>query len=73
LRHSRIFPGKKGWKGAYRRWLAMVRFTRPAQQIVLQDYIDAVADAGAMVERLKNQIADLLPCRGCRSCIISIG
>jgi transposase len=61
LRHGRIYPGKKGWTGAYRRWLAMVRFTHPAQQIVLQDYIDAIADAEARVERLTGQIADLLP------------
>lgn len=61
LRHGRVYPGKKGWTGAYRRWLALVRFTHPAQQIVLQDYIDAVADAEARVERLTGQIADLLP------------
>lgn len=61
LRHGRIYPGKKGWTGAYRRWLALVRFTHPAQQIVLQDYIDAVAEAEARVERLTGQIADLLP------------
>lgn len=61
LRHGRIYSGKKGWTGAYRRWLAMMRFTHPAQQIVLQDYIDAVADAEARVERLTGQIADLLP------------
>ncbi len=61
LRHSRIYPGKKGWTGAYRRWLATVRFTHPAHQIVLQDYIDAVADAEARVERLTGQIAELLP------------
>ena len=61
LRHGRIHPGKKGWAGACRRWLATVRFTHPAQQIVLQDYIDAVADAEARVERLTGQIADLLP------------
>ncbi len=39
----------------------MVRFTHPAQQIVFQDYIDAVADAEARVERLTGQIAGLLP------------
>jgi transposase len=61
LRHGRIYPGKKGWTGAYRRWLSLVRFTHPAQQIVLQDYIDAVADAEARVERLTGQIAGLLP------------
>jgi transposase len=64
LRHGRVYPGKKGWTGAYRRWLAMVRFTHPAQQIVLQDYIDAIAEAEARVERLTGQIADLLPSWG---------
>lgn len=39
----------------------MVRFTHPAQQIVLQDYIDANADAEARVEHLTAQIAGLLP------------
>ena len=61
LRHGRIYPGKKGWTGAYWRWLAMARFTHPAQQIVLQDYIDSVSDAEARVERLTGQIAGLLP------------
>jgi transposase len=61
LRHGRIYPGKKGWTVAYRRWLTTVRFQHPAQQIVLQDYIGAVTDAEARVERLTGQIADLLP------------
>jgi transposase len=61
LRHGRIYPGKKGWTVAYRRWLATVRFDHPAQQIVLQDYVDAVGDAEARVEKLTGQIADLLP------------
>jgi len=61
LRHGRIYPGKKGWTKAYRRWLTTVRFAHPAQQIVLQDYIHAVTDAEARVERLTKQIADLLP------------
>jgi transposase len=61
LRHGRIYPGRKGWTKAYRRWLTTVRFEHPAQQIVLQDYIDAVTDAEARIERLTGQIADLLP------------
>jgi transposase len=61
LRHGRIYPGKKGWTVAYRRWLTTVRFQHPAQQIVFQDYVDAVADAEARVERLTGQIAGLLP------------
>jgi len=62
LRHGRIYPGKKGWTKAYRRWLTTVRFEHPAQQIVLQDYIHSVTDAEVRIERLTKQIADLLPC-----------
>ena len=61
LRHGRIHPGKKGWTKAYRRWLSTVRFEHSAQQIVLQDYVHAVTDAEARIERLTKQIADLLP------------
>lgn len=61
LRHGRVYPGKKGWTVAYRRWLTTVRFHHPAQQIVFQDYVDAVADVEARVERLTGQVADLLP------------
>jgi len=61
LRHGCVYPGKKGWTKAYRRWLTTVRFQHPAQQIVFQDYVDAVADAEARVEKLTGQIADLLP------------
>jgi transposase len=61
LRHGRVYAGKKGWTQAYRRWLTTVRFDHPAQQIVLQDYIHAVTDAEARVERLTRQIEDLIP------------
>ena len=52
LRHGRVYAGKKGWTQAYRRWLTTVRFDHVAQQVVLQDYIHAVTDAEARVERL---------------------
>lgn len=61
LRHGRIYPGKKGWTKAYRRWLTTVRFAHPAQQIVLQDYIHAVTDAEVRIERLTGQIVELTP------------
>lgn len=61
LRHGRVYPGKKGWTVAHRRWLTTVRFAHPAQQIVFQDYVEAVTDAEARVDRLTTQIADLLP------------
>jgi transposase len=57
-------PGRdpeRGWTRAYRRWLTMVRFDHPAQQIVLLDYIHAVEDAEARLARLEQQIEELLP------------
>ena len=61
LRHGRVYSGKKGWTRMYRRWLATVCFEHPAQQIVLQDYIDAVTDAEERVQRLTGQIEALVP------------
>ena len=52
LRHGRIYSGVRTWTQAYRRWLTTVRFDHPAQQIVLQDYIDAVTNAERRVDRL---------------------
>lgn len=46
LRHSRIFTGRKTWSPAHTRWLANQKFEHPAQQIVFQDHVDAVRDAG---------------------------
>jgi transposase len=61
LRHDRIYRGGRAWTLAYRRWLTTVRFAHPAQQIVLQDYIHAVHDAKARLDRLTRQIEELLP------------
>jgi hypothetical protein len=61
LRHGRIHSGVRTWTQAYRRWLTTVRFDHPAQQIVLQDYIDAVTDAERRVDRVTRQISEHLP------------
>jgi len=58
---DRIYRGPRGSTLAYRRWLTIVRFDHPAQQIVLQDYIHAVEDAEARRDRLTRQIEELLP------------
>jgi transposase len=43
LRHERIYPdGKKAWTKVHRRWLAEQSFAQPAQQIVLEESIEAV-------------------------------
>ena len=60
LRHGRVRKGKN-WTLAHRRWLATLRFEQPAQQIVLEDYIQAVEDAQARRDRLTAQIEALVP------------
>jgi transposase len=42
LRHERIYPNGKAWTKAHRGWLAGQNFTQPAQQIVLEESIEAV-------------------------------
>ena len=60
LRHDRVFTGRKTWSAAHRRWLAGLRFEHPAQQIVLQEQIDAVSQAEDRRERLGEQIRELV-------------
>ena len=61
LRHGRIFTGHRPWSRAHLRWLAGQAFNHPAQQIVFQDQVDAVADAQARLERLDRQLTDVVP------------
>ncbi len=60
LRYGRTGSAKPG-TFAYVRWLTTVHFTHPAQQIVLQNYIDAVTFAEQRRDRLTEQIRELLP------------
>jgi transposase len=61
LRHDRVFTGRKAWSPAHRRWLAGLSFAHPAQQIVLQEQIDAIAEAERRRDRLGQQIRELVP------------
>jgi len=61
LRHGRIFTGRKRWSAAYIRWLAAQKFEHSAQQIVFQDYVDAVRDARERLERFDAHIEELVP------------
>ena len=61
LRHDRVFTGRRTWSPAHRRWLAGLRFAHPAQQIVLQEQIDAIAEAEHRRDCLGQQIRELVP------------
>lgn len=61
LRHGRIFPRKKTWGARYRRWLQEQSFEHPADQIVLQEYVEAVRLAEERLVRIERAIAEFLP------------
>lgn len=61
LRHGHRFPGRTTWGRSYWHWLLQLVMEHPAQQIVLQEYLDAVREASARVQRLTEQIRELLP------------
>ena len=60
LRHGRLFPGRKPWTRAHARWLSELAFEHPAQYLVLREYRQGIEDAEAGLERLTQQIADVL-------------
>lgn len=49
------------WTQAHFRWLADQKMPLPAQQVVFQEYINSITEATARVERLTQQIKDLVP------------
>lgn len=57
LRHDIRYQGKTSWSEAHLRWLAdEVRCPSPAQQIVFQEYVNAVTEAQHRLQRLNDQI-----------------
>lgn len=56
LRHGKRYEGKSNWTQAHFRWLETVKFEQPAQQIVMQEYIDTVIACGKRVGSLEQQI-----------------
>jgi transposase len=62
LRHERIFPnGRKPWTKAHRGWLADQSFAQPAQQIVLQESIEAVRLGEQRRDRLEGYLRAQIP------------
>lgn len=56
LRHGRRYSGKSHWTQAHYRWLETVKFEHPAQQIVMQEYVDMVLSCDRRVAGLDQQI-----------------
>jgi transposase len=61
LRHGRVYSAPTNWTRVHYKWLADQKFEHPAHQIVFQDYINAIHDAGKRHAQLVKQIEELLP------------
>ena len=62
LRHERIFPnGRKAWTKAHRGWLADQSFAQPAQQIVLEESIEAVRLGEQRRDRIDGYLRAQIP------------
>lgn len=61
LRHNLHYAGKERWSKAHMRWLSDIKMDHPSQQIVLQEYIDTIGECSQRVQRLTDQIWQLLP------------
>lgn len=61
LRHGRNYDrGKCRWTQAHSRWLAGLKFENTVQQIVFQEYIEAVKQAAGRVAGLEHEMAHAL-------------
>ncbi len=62
LRHERIYPaGRTAWAKAHRGWLANQRFAQLAQQIVLEESIEAVRLAEQRRDRVDGYLRAQIP------------
>jgi len=61
LRHGRIFPGKTHWTKTHFHWIRSQRFDHPAHHILVEESLAAIRDSNDRLERLEQQIMNLLP------------
>ena len=56
LRNEIRYVGKCAWTQAHRRWISGLKLPNPAQQIAFEEYVQAMQEAGARLERLAASI-----------------
>lgn len=56
LRNDIRYAGKTAWTPAHRRWIAELKLPHGAQQIAFEEYVQAVVEAAARIERLTKAI-----------------
>lgn len=61
LRSGQRYSGRAPWSQAHRRWLADIKMPHHCQQIVLQEYIETLTHCSQRLQRLTDQIRQLVP------------
>lgn len=60
LRHGKRYDGVKRWSPTHLEWIRYLKFEHEAHNRVLVDYLQAVEQATARIERLMKDIAELV-------------
>ena len=60
LRHGLRYGGTASWSKAHMRWLSDIKMDHPGQHIALQEYIDTINECSWRVQRLTDQIRQLV-------------
>jgi len=60
LRHGVVYSGKSNWTQAHFRWLENHKFSHSAQQIVLQEYLEAIYEASRRIKTLEREMDRVL-------------
>jgi transposase len=60
LRSGHIYSGRSHWSKAHCNWIAEIKMEHPGQQVVLQEYIDAVSMCSSRVDRITEQMRQLV-------------
>jgi len=58
LRNGTPYAGKTAWTAAHLRWLSDIRLPHPTQQIAFQEYLHAVSESTARIQRLEASLRD---------------
>ena len=58
LRHGKRYSGKCAWTKAHRRWICDLTLDHPAQKIALEEYLAAVDEASARIQRIEGALVE---------------
>jgi transposase len=61
LRHGHRYSGVTHWSKAHWNWIADIKMSHRGQQIVLQEYVHTIQEQHARVQRLTQQMQELIP------------